>query len=495
MAGGQHRVGDNYKSSGVVAKQDINILEIISMVLKTIRPTTILLGTKLLIGIFMVTAMVAGCGPHGNKKKPSSNSIPAPAATFQNEVSYQAQLGGDGKEAPRVGPVAGKVTLMKKDANVGLEASSPLVLDSTVPDEILLQVTLQESEIPANTTMQIQGQVLKSERVVQRLPEAAFVSADIAGMGKKIAFFLKGLRSLVSDNESERVSVVLSVSSKDKNGEEIKRVFFDLRSPPSKVSSKLYVPASLYEQEKQITIPASSKSLYLPNGERQQLIGVIELRNLEDQGYEVRVPLVLRHDLHLVNELKSVSAWDCGHSTQQADTRAALDSSLKLLALGHNVEKIIDSARPNGEYTVFVRSQDVVQIGIYTSRPDGLVAPIDAVNYQQVPIRCVAHCTSGGEGDWADEGKWGGSCVACGRIPGNSGTPCYDCMRTRPGWCRWQHWNQWKDYTQVAVGSAFHLEIIPEVDGVSSEFGLAYRPQQVVPRKFRVLSEKIFIDK
>lgn len=455
--------------------------------------------TPLMPSLLLALALISACAPKNDSDKtPSegtqvqSNSTPTPVVpSVDSEASYRLRKKDtSGKTVDDDAKIS--VKLLQKSST--LNSEHPLVLPAIIPDEIGMTVALKGFSTQSLAGYKITGSIAKDQGVIRQLPETAFSVVDYDAQGRvQIHFSLQDLRRLLPDAEHGVLSVTVSLVDKRATNSTATQIQLVLQSPPSKLSSTPFLPLVKYEQEKKITIADEFRRVYLADNSALELVGILELKNNDADGFNVTVPSKLVHEFNIVTSVKSVSASECGNSTSENVTRAKQDSILYLVPFAQNIEVVAAQTVQSAASSIYLDHGDTVAIGVYSNHPGFLTVPKGDLTTRSVPVRCNAQCTSGGEGDWADSGKWGGSCLDCGRTPGNAGSSCFSCMREHSNWCRWQNWRTWTDSTSVPVGSSFSLEISPEEKGSFSEYALSYGFQKGAARKLRILNQPVVI--
>lgn len=445
-------------------------------------------------GLVLATAGLSACGSDDGRtdaKGVHQQSIAPTDTSHASRAADQAyyQLPAKSKDQP--GP---SVQVPLEKTADGFAAAQSLVLPTIVPTDAVLGVAIGDDDLKLDGAFTVQGTILDGAgKPIRSVAESAFsVTQDQEGNAVRIELPIKDLRALMSDTSHTQASV--SVLIHQDNSSDPKHITFKIETPPSEIGSKVYVPVSKYEQEKNTRVADTYRRLRFPNGDSLDLIGIIELVNSDTiQGYDVNVPFVFRHDLNLIRNQRTALPVECGYRLSDSVSASKQDSTMRLVVLRQNIDEILTASASQGSYSIALGRQGMVKVGLYSTSPKALSVPAPIMFPQRVPSRCIGHCIEGGEGDWADGGKWGDDCVNCGRSAGNTGESCYRCMRGHSPWCRWQRWESWLDYTGVSVGSTFQLELVPTAASVASELSLSYRHQQVPPRKLRVFTETITI--
>ena len=190
-----------------------------------------------------------------------------------------------------------------------------------------------------------------------------------------------------------------------------------------------------------------------------------------------------------------VAPSDCSYSISKTASETQLKSEIRLLPLSADIQSAVLDSENSENVKARVGAEEVIQIGVYSTDFKNFEIPENRLLDQSVTTRCLAHCRRGGEGDWADGGKWGGECVSCGNSPSNMGESCYGCMRSRRNWCRWQDWSDWKEYTTVPTGVEYFLNLsaVAETGQPLNYFYVKFLNQMVPGRQKQILTETITI--
>lgn len=433
----------------------------------------------------LLTFMSCGSEPEKTGNPVQSNAGPAEPQSY---VSYRVvTLPNQGQQNSGV-----QTVLIKSQTQ--FSGTNPLIVSATVPNEVEVQSVVYEPALKKDSRYVTNGMVKKNGEVTRNIPDTDFTKIEVNDGKIKIDLVLKELKSLLLEQEHSSIEVIISVFNRNAvMRRSIVEIKFELQTPRSKLKSNFFLPPSRYEEQYQINIPQNYKVISLPNGERAELIGVLELKNEDAKAYNVLVPSVFNHEFKLVRISKTASISECSHNVSEAVTKTNLDSAIRILPLGQKMAQVLALPPAMTSYPLVLEKDETIPLGFYSNRQGALTPPAGDLQSQSVPSRCMAHCYDGAEGDWADLGKWGSSCVECGRSSGNMGATCYQCMREHREWCRWQHWNSWKEYTNVLTGLAYQYELNPETQQGFSEFSLFFGFQSNQARTLRVLSTSVTI--
>jgi len=444
---------------------------------------------KLIVLPFLAATLVAsiyGCAKGKNQQGaiisqgPSSVVQPKNTDKASNFISYRMSH-TDNTARDAKPPIQVSIPLVKTDA--GYKTSAPLVVPAEIPNRLVVEAVFSDLIL---SDFLIEGALFKEGKTIRSLPSTMF---NVRGSSSnQLRFAITDVRSLLSDEIHESISILLRFIARDEQENKFE-ISFDVQSPPSLLTQTFYFPVSRYENERQSKLSDDTRRIRLPTEEALDLVGVVEHKNQDDQAVFLGIPLELIHESSLLNRVKSVSSSECSSQTHEITSRMPIGSRLRMLP----IQSIVASAGDVSFITVAGNSSALV--GIYSERDDYFKLPPSTLSNQNVPIRCMARCNRGAEGDWADLGKWGGDCLACGRASGNTGESCYRCMNAHREWCRWQDWASWKDYSTLQTGSSFEIEIRPELNGNFSKLALSYKdqPLEIPPRIVKTLSGNITI--
>lgn len=438
---------------------------------------------KLFLTSFFIISLLSGCGKKDQENKRASSSQAttqtAPARSG-NSISYRI-LETSGVQSQQNGSNAPVSIGLIKNGDHFVAAAS-VVVPSAIPNRLPLVVTL--SDIPVADYV-VEGTITKGTNNVRTLAPTLFSMRKDSAV--QIRFLIDDLRSLLGDNAHETVSVSMRLAREDQR--DSFQVVFNVQSPPSALLQTVFFPLSRFESERHAQVPARLRRIRLINGMSLDLIGVLELTNQEAEEVIASFPAELFHESSLINRITAVSASECSSQVSENVSRSKIEGTLHLLPLTVDPQDLTHVAVPVGSASY---------LGIYAERQDFYRLPPSTVANQTVPTRCMARCNRGAEGDWADLGKWGDDCLACGRSPGNTGTQCFGCMRAHREWCRWQDWSSWRDFMNVQTGSRFEIDVEtnPQTSGQSGELHFVFRSQHpsIPSRAVRVISTHVSIN-
>jgi len=415
---------------------------------------------------------------HVPRTRAPNDPVPAPQAPIEYETSASRKLSFD--------------TQAK-----AFKTDSALVIPDSVPDELFLSIDLLNAGIATSGTPPVIRGVVKNQAGASRdLPPAAFtLTKGTAGSGSAhIEFWLKELKRLFP--EKEQGSVTLEISATDEKTKAQTVTSFELATPPSHVKAKSYVSFTTFEKERQLTIPDAYRHVDISAKETLELVGIIEIQNDEDSSVITELPLKLPHSLSLTSTQIQANVSECSYGVARTAVKKDIDADLVALPLTSNLDQLYRDAQGTNVVRATVSPKGAIEFGLYSLKPDLYVPPDNAIVGQSVPYRCQASCNRGAEGDWNDEGKWGGDCTACARDH-DRGESCYRCHHSHSEWCRWQDWSDWKDYTSVGVGMEYLLSLdVPDTkDRTSTPMQLSFIDQGVPGRVQPLFREQIKVQK
>lgn len=471
------------------------------------RKKHLLTSIAMLILLTVTAVGQLACAPKDEVSETAPVSAPSvsasqPQVVPKNTISYRVIEKTDANSKSGIQKAASVPSSVAelKQVKASFIAANSLVLPVVVPDEIMIDAVVSAPDLKPAATYVTSMLLTYSNNTMRSFPDAALVLEDgEAGVGLTQTLHfrvrLAGLKAVFSDETQDEVTILVTFANRDKpSDEEARTIKFVITTPPSRVRSTVYVPVSAYEKAKNVTVPNELRAQRATSGELLSLVGIIELQSDDARAVQFSVPLFLSHELALLRKDSSVVVSECGHAMVEPVTKTLLNSTLLLLPIRGNLGSSNAAVRDKS-FPILVRAGQPVQIGIYSKDSKVFQLPDPVVKRQSVPLRCNAQCLSGAEGDWADLGKWGGSCLECGRSPDNAGTACFSCMREHSPWCRWQNWRQWKDFTDVTVGQTFKFILSAGAESKpTSALQVSYPADSTKERSVPILTNAINIE-
>lgn len=434
------------------------------------------------IVLFAAVVLFSGCAFKQPEAKQEAAVVQQQSALpAKNQASYSA-ASADSREGEPPVIVTGSTTLNRDSTTNQLRGNFALVLPAFAPDILTIEARVMDASLPSS----LRGELRSGDRIVREIPAAAFlIEGGRSGSPFSIKFALTEMKQYFAADS--QVAMALHLLAVDDAGKPTPFLSLAITTPPSKTSTTPYLPVEAFEKKMKVSVPDSLRHATASDGRQVELVGIFEVRNSESAPIEVTVPQQLAHTLDAVELQTQVTSSECGYSVSRNPSSKRVASELWLLPLQ-------TTANANG-MTVRIAPGEVAHIGAFATVGAALTPGEDRMSPQVVPTRCMAHCQRGAEGDWNDQGKWGGECLACGGIPGNMGEVCYSCMRQHREWCAWQDWRAWKDYATVSVGTQYSFNMAPtaDKDAASSKFLVKFVNQSVPGRPRQLLSESISI--
>lgn len=427
----------------------------------------------------LALVLISGCAFKQSEAKPDQGIAVQPLGGLPagSILSYNAFVAPT-KEGDVPASISGSTTLTKDSTSQQLRGDNALILPTDAPDSLTVEARVVDGATPGT----LRAELRVGEKLVREIPSAAFVvDGGKNGSPVFIKFALTELKQFFATDTQSGLN--LDLLSVDDRGKSSPFISFALSTPPSKTGTTSYLPVELFERTMKVTVPESVRQATTADGRAVNLVGIFEVKNNEAAPIEVTVPNQLSHTLDAVELLVQASTSECGHSVSKTPTAKRVPSELWLMPL-----------QTTSSTTTRIAPGEVGHVGVYAATPGALTPVEDRLAPQTVVTRCMAHCQRGGEGDWADRGKWGWDCYYCGTSH-DIGETCYGCMRSHREWCRWQDWRDWKDYASVLTGIQYSFNMTPaaDKDSASAQYVAKFLGQSVPGRMRPLLSEPISI--
>ena len=166
---------------------------------------------RILPPLFLTIMLAAGCAPHKKKSNPVRQNPLGPLKetipTLQSEVQYRFQMLPQKNGLP-----SEDIVVRSRFVKTGddLKVAEPLVLPAVVPEDIVIELFLQDENLKEEKNVIFSGRLINSNETLREIPQAA-VSIKPANDGKRthFSFLVKNVKSFLSDKQHQSVALEL----------------------------------------------------------------------------------------------------------------------------------------------------------------------------------------------------------------------------------------------------------------------------------------------